>query len=110
MSKFEVNGVVLRVNPVKQISDKFSKREIIVEIDRDSKYPQAIQFEATGDRMIALDAVGPGDEVRVEFELRGRDTTKNGETRNWTNLGCWKIDVTKKSTTPIAATADDLPF
>jgi hypothetical protein len=59
--------------------------------------------------MSMLDAVGPGDEVRVEFELRGRDTNKNGEIRNWTNLGCWKIDVTKKSSVN-AESADSLPF
>lgn len=109
--KFEISGTVIRIGATKQITEKFAKREFVVAVDEDTKWPQNIGFESTGDRMAALDTVGVGDVVKVEFELRGRDSNKNGETRNWTTLGAWRVDVTKKNSRPASsASTDDIPF
>ena len=103
---YEANGKVHKLWPVKQVSERFSKREFVLMIDPGSKYPQYVQFEATGDRMAQLDDIGIGDEVHIEFSLRGREWTKGtGDTKYFTTLDVGAVKVTKK----LAPSAFDAP-
>ena len=50
-------------------------------------------FQLTGDRCENLDGFSVGDEVRVEFQLRGREwQSPQGETKYFNSLDTWKID------------------
>lgn len=90
---FEVTGTVLVVTPTKQVSDKFRKRELVIEVADNPKYPQTLQFEAGNDRCDALDGIGIGDTVRIEFNLRGRKwTSPSGEVKYFNSLDAWKVD------------------
>lgn len=46
---FDITGKLHVINDTKQVSERFSKREFVLEV-ADGKYPQFIQFELTGDR------------------------------------------------------------
>lgn len=105
----------------KQVSDKFRKREFVLEI-MDGKYPQLIQFQLTGDRCSQLDGLNVGDEVRVEFSLRGREwRSPKGEVKYFNSLDVWKLEPVGKrqerNGTPHVAPPepppgdpDDIPF
>jgi single-strand DNA-binding protein len=89
----EATGKIHSIGSTQQVSDRFSKREIIIELTDNPKYPQHVTFQSTGDRCADLDGFEKGDDVRIEFSLRGRLYTdkKTGEERSFTNLDVWKI-------------------
>lgn len=92
----EATGKVYQVFETKQISDKFRKREFVLELADNPKYPQLVLFQATGDRCESLDAVKVGDVVKVEFSLRGREwRSPSGETKFFNTLDVWKVELTK---------------
>lgn len=88
---FEIKGTLYTIFPTKQVTERFTKREFVVET-KDGKYAQTILLQFTGDKVNALDGYSVGDEVRVEFNLRGRETNRNGESKFWNSLDAWKIE------------------
>jgi len=91
---FDITGKLIVIYETKQVSERFSKREFVVEMP-DGKYPQFISFQATGDRCSALDDYSAGDDVRVTFNLRGREwRNPQGEVKYFNSLDVWKIERT----------------
>ena len=89
-----------------QVTERFRKREFVVELADNPRYPQYVQFQLTGDRCENLDGFEIGDQVRVEFSLRGREwTSPKGEVRYFTSLETWSIDRVGEAP-PRAASAD----
>jgi len=89
---FKLTGTVKVVNSAVQVSEKFSKREFVV-TDTTSMYPQDILFQATQDKCSLLDAVQPGEQVEVSFNLRGREwTSPQGEVKYFNTLEAWRIE------------------
>lgn len=89
---FKLTGTVKVVNSTVQVSEKFSKREFVV-TDTSSMYPQDILFQATQDKCSLLDAVQPGEQVEVSFNLRGREwTSPQGEIRYFNTLEAWRVE------------------
>jgi single-strand DNA-binding protein len=84
---FEVSGKLHRLFPTEQKSASFQAREFVLEIP-DGNYPQLVKFQAVQDRCAALDAFGEGDQVKVSFDLRGREW--NG--KYLTNLNAWRVE------------------
>lgn len=109
---FEIKGIVKRVGPTEQKSEKFSKRVIWLEVE-DGKYPQTVELQATGDRCGMLDEIHPGDEVAVKFNLRGREWTgKDGVAKVFNSLDVWKLERTSaaQSAPPPDSFGGDIPF
>jgi hypothetical protein len=112
MAAIELKATVKYLLDTKQITEKFSKRSVIVEVP-DSKYPQTLELEATGDRIAQLDALGPGDTVTFHVNLRGRE--KKNQDGAFNSLDIWKFTVDNKATRAAAPSGgngknDDLPF
>lgn len=92
---FDVVGKLHVVNETKQVSARFTKREFVVEVP-DGKYPQMIQFQLSGDRCAVLDDFRVGDQVRVTFNLRGREwKSPQGETKYFNSLDVWKLEAAR---------------
>jgi single-stranded DNA-binding protein len=90
----EATGKVYAISETKQVSDRFSKREFVLELADNPKYPQLVAFEFTGDRCAVLDDFSVGDQVRVEFQLRGREwRSPNGDTKYFNTLSAWSLDL-----------------
>lgn len=93
MSKLEAEGAVYVVNDT-QTRGTFTFRTFVLEVDRDSRYPQLVEFQTTRDNIEKLDELGVGDLVRVTFNLRGREwRSQKGEIKFFNTLDAWKIDV-----------------
>lgn len=89
----EAKGKLYTVFETKQISDRFRKRDFVVELADNPRYPQFVLFQATGDRCSQLDEFQDGDEVRVEFSLRGREwRSPSGEVKYFNTLDVWKVE------------------
>jgi hypothetical protein len=76
-----------------QVTQRFRKREFVVELSDNPDYPQFVIFQLTGDRCDHLDGFNVGDDVNVEFNLRGREwNSPKGETKFFNSLDVWKIE------------------
>lgn len=127
---FEVSGKLYVKNDAVKVTDKFTKREFVIEIE-DGMYPQHIKFQLVQDRVAALDPFEVGDMLTISFNLRGREyTNPQGEVSYFTNLNAWriqKVDAQQPDSPPPAqsegvggfpsandepsgATFNDLPF
>ncbi|MBC5991576.1 DUF3127 domain-containing protein [Pontibacter cellulosilyticus] len=88
---FDIQGKLYEVFEEQQISDKFKKREFVLEIP-DGSYTQYVKFQLTQDKCSLLDQFKNGDEVKVTFNLSGKPFTKNGQTMYFTNLQAWRLE------------------
>jgi hypothetical protein len=111
-----VKGAIKQVFDTKQVSERFSKREFVLELADNPKYPQLVLFQMTGDKCSQLDGLQAGDEVRIEFSLRGREwRSPSGDVKYFTTLDAWRVNATgKRSETvnqPASSSGNDgLPF
>jgi hypothetical protein len=89
---FQLTGKLKKIDPIVQVSDKFSKREFVI-TDESSQYPQDVLFQATQDKCTLLDKFNVGDTVQASFNLRGREwTSPQGEVKYFNTLEAWRIE------------------
>ena len=84
---FEVDGKLHKIFDTEQKTDNFRAREFVLEVV-DGQYPQMVKFQLTQDKCELLDGQNEGDEIKVHFDLRGREW--NG--KYFTNLNAWRIE------------------
>ena len=84
---FEVEGKLYKKFDTQSKTDTFQAREFVIEINN-GNYPQFIKFQLTQDRCSYVDNHEEGEEIKVSFDLRGREW--NG--KFFTNLNAWKIE------------------
>src|SRR5580693_7218102 len=89
----ELTGTVKVKNSEVQVSEKFKKREFVI-VDNSSQYPQFIQFQLTQDRCSLLDGVKEGDEIKVFFNIQGREwKNPQGEIKYFNSLTAWRLEI-----------------
>jgi Domain of unknown function (DUF3127) len=106
----EVSGKLHTIFDTKQVTERFQKREFVVEVADNPKYPQVVLFQLTGDRCHQLDSFRVGDEVRLEFSLRGREwRSPQGEVKYFNSLDVWTIQPVRAGRRNDAGRDDDVP-
>jgi hypothetical protein len=119
----DITGTLKVKNEEVKVSEKFRKREFVI-TDNSSQYPQFIQFQLTQDRCSLLDSYKLGDEIKVYFNLRGREwKNPQGEVKYFNSLEAWRLEGVssqnnsssnsadvKAVPASLDAQADDLPF
>lgn len=89
----EVNGILKVKFDTQQVSDKFKKREFVMTVDHTSPYPQHVTFQLTQDKVSLIDNYNIGEEMKVSFNLRGREwTSPQGETKYFNTIDAWRIE------------------
>jgi len=89
----EATGRLHTIFDTKQVSERFAKREFVVEMSDNPKYPQTVLFQLTGDRCAQLDGLNVGDTVAIEFSLRGREwRSPSGEVKYFNSLDVWRVE------------------
>ena len=66
----EITGKLLECMDMVQVSERFRKREFVLEYADNPEYPEYIKFELAQDRCELLDSFQPGQKVRVDFDLK----------------------------------------
>lgn len=92
---FEISGKLVEKFDTSTISDKFKKREFILEKKENSggfEFVDYIKFQLTQDKCSLLDPYQIGDDLKVSFNLRGRRWEKDGKVNYFTNLEAWKLE------------------
>ena len=87
------------------VSEKFKKRDFVI-TDNSSQYPQHVSFQLMQDRCSLIEPFQPGQEIKVFFNLRGREwTSPQGETKFFNTVEAWKIENAMAGATQAAAPA-----
>lgn len=114
---YNLEGTVKVVLDTQTFDSGFQKREVVVTTD--NQYPQDIKMEFIKDSIEQLEALKPGDAVKVAFDLSGREwTDPQGVVKYFTNVKGIRISKMNSGETtaaaasdiPEASDADDLPF
>ena len=85
---YELSGKIKLIQDPKTFESGFSKREMVVIVE-DGKYPQEIALEFVQDKIALLDDLQPGQDVKVSFDIRGREY----KGRYFNNLQGWRVEV-----------------
>jgi len=124
MANFEIKGELVAILDEQVVSDKFKKREFVIQTA--DQYPQVIKFQLTQDRCGMIDSYRKGETITVNFDVKGKEYVKGTETMYFNSLEAWKIqgngapknssgkemtalaDLEKPQITPL--TENDLPY
>ena len=89
----KTEGKIHATFEAQQVTERFRKREFVLELEGSSRYPQTVLFQLTGDRCGELDGFNVGEAVSVEFSLRGREwKSPKGEIRYFNSLEVWSLE------------------
>ena len=92
---FELTGKVIDISPVNQVSDKFKKREFVVEKKEtggSAVFVDYIKFQLIQDKCDLINESYLNEEVKIFFNLKGNKWEKDGKINYFTNLDAWKIE------------------
>lgn len=123
---FEISGKLIEKYDTQTISDRFKKREFVIEIKESTpngfEYVETIKFQLTQDKCDSLDSVNLSEDVTVHFNIKGKRWEKDGKVNYFNNLDAWRIEKqgSVKTSAPSASVTDippaeldetdDLPF
>lgn len=124
----EVTGILKVKFDTNVVSERFKKRDFVLTVEPGSPYPQHVTFQLVQDKVSILDNFNVGDEIKVLFNLKGREwTSPQGEVKYFNTIDAWRIEKVgqgqsqansqggkMENTTPPVFTStsadDDLPF
>lgn len=121
---YELKGTICQIGQTQQVSDKFKKREFVVETKEDINgniYTNYAKFQLVQAKCDLMNERKAGDEVKVSFNIKGNKWERDGKAQYMTNLDAWRIekvtDIHQQGTpaatnyTPSPNSVDDgLPF
>ncbi|MFC3353742.1 DUF3127 domain-containing protein [Sphingobacterium zeae] len=88
----EIRGKVHEIGVIQQVTESFKKREMVVAYAENPQFVEYITFQATQDRTTIFDNLQIGQEVSVDFNLRGRPwTNREGTTTYFNSLVAWRV-------------------
>ena len=87
----EVVGTVVIIYSKNQISEKFAKRDIVIETAED--YPQQLIIQFVQDKCGLLDGFSEGELVKIKVNLRGREwISPDGNVKYFNTIQGWQIE------------------
>lgn len=98
---FEVEGKLHKKFDTEKKSDKFQTREFVLLVE-EGQYPQHIKFQLVQDRCEIIDSIPEGTNLKVYFDLRGREWQE----KYFTNLQAWRVEAAGQESRPKAAAGD----
>ncbi|HZY24630.1 MAG TPA: DUF3127 domain-containing protein [Bacteroidales bacterium] len=114
---FEITGKVIDISPVNQVSDKFKKREFVIEKKEaggSAVFIDYVKFQLIQDKCDLINESFLNEEVKIWFNLKGNKWERDGKINYFTNLDAWKIERTSSGSprdqnTSSHVTLEDIP-
>ena len=113
---FEITGKVIDISPVNQVSDKFKKREFVIEKKESggtAVFIDYIKFQLIQDKCELINESFLNEDVKIWFNLKGNKWERDGKINYFTNLDAWKVEKTsaaiRDQTTASRPTLEDIP-
>lgn len=122
---YEITGKLVVRFDIVQRSESFKTREFVIEKTEDTNgrsFTNYVKFQCVQDKTAMPDKFNIGDEVKVQFNLKGTKWEKDGRTNYITNLDAWRMESVKLGQNnanmaevnyndiPPSDNVDDLPF
>ena len=98
---FEVDGKLHKKYETENKTDSFQAREFVLLVES-GNYPQYVKFQLVQDRCALLDPFEEGEEMKVHFDLRGREW----QGKYFTNLNAWRLEKASAAAAPEPPAAD----
>jgi hypothetical protein len=92
---FEITGKIIDISPVNQVSDKFKKREFVIEKKEtggSAVFIDYIKFQLVQDKCDLINESFMNEEVKISFNLKGNKWERDGKVNYFTNLDAWKVE------------------
>ena len=113
---FEISGKVIDISPVNQVSDKFKKREFVIEKKEaggSAVFIDYIKFQLLQDKCDLINESYLNEEIKIWFNVKGNKWERDGKINYFTNLDAWKIEKmsgqTKDQNTQPHTKLEDIP-
>jgi len=124
---FEIAGKLIEKYNMVQVNDRFKKREFVIEKTESNggmEFTDHIKFQLTQDKCNLVDNIELNDEIKVNFNIRGKKWERDGKVNYFTNLDAWRIEKVQNQSSddgnmspppslddlPPENEPDDLPF
>jgi hypothetical protein len=123
---YEITGKLVARFDIVQRTETFKTREFVIEKSEDINgrtITNYVKFQCVQDKTAMVDRFNIGDEVKVQFNIKGTKWVKEGKENYITNLDAWRMETVKigqdassPDTTnyndmpPTLDAVDDLPF
>ncbi|MBV9988640.1 MAG: DUF3127 domain-containing protein [Chitinophagaceae bacterium] len=122
---YEITGKLVTVFDIVQRTETFKTREFVIEKSEDiggRVITNYVKFQCVQDKTAMPDRFNIGDDVKVQFNIKGTKWVKDGRENYITNLDAWRMETVKLGQTggndsvnyndmpPPADIVDDLPF
>lgn len=123
---YEIVGKLVTKFDIVQRTETFKTREFVIEKSEDiggRVITNYVKFQCVQDKTAMPDRFNLGDEVKVQFNIKGTKWVKDGRENYITNLDAWRMETMKMDQTnngtdsvnyndmpPPADIVDDLPF
>lgn len=123
---YEITGKLVARFDIVQRTETFKTREFVIEKSEDINgrtITNYVKFQCVQDKTAMVDRFNIGDEVKVQFNIKGTKWVKEGKENYITNLDAWRMetikigqDIASGDTTnyndmpPTLDAVDDLPF
>ena len=92
---FEITGKVIDVSPINQVSEKFKKREFVIEKKETggtAVFVDYVKFQLIQEKCDLINESYMNEEVKIWFNLKGNKWERDGKVNYFTNLDAWKIE------------------
>ncbi|MBN8719273.1 protein of unknown function [Hydrobacter penzbergensis] len=120
---YEITGKLVARFEIVQRTETFKTREFVIEKSEDiggRVITNYVKFQCVQDKTAMPDRFNIGDDVKVQFNIKGTKWVKDGRENYITNLDAWRMETVKLSQEsgqsdyndmpPPAEMVDDLPF
>ena len=91
----EITGKLLVKYDTQQVSEKFKKREFVLELADDingNTYTNYAKMQLVQAKCDIIDRFNVGDQVKVSFNIKGSRYERDGKESYFTNLDAWRIE------------------
>lgn len=93
---FELQGTLIVKNDTQVISDRFKKREFVIEKKETSpngfEFVDTIKFQLVQDKVDLIENFQLGQNINVHFNIKGNKWEKGGQVNYFVNLDAWKVE------------------
>lgn len=97
---FEITGKLIQVSPTQQVSERFKKREFVLEIAEEingNVYTNYAKMQLVQNKCEIIDNYKIGDPVKVSFNIKGNKWERDGNVNYITNLDAWRVEGASQS-------------
>lgn len=91
----EVTGKLLVKYETQQVSERFKKREFVMELAEEingNVYTNYAKMQLVQNKCEILDRFKEGDNIKVSFNIKGNKWERDGKVNFITNLDAWRIE------------------